>query len=111
MSRKRDTCVTFDLWETLIADRSALDIEDALSRLGAQLDTEVGSDAAVVSLLTLSCFRDEALGLLADVVARPRIAPEDLERVRQLRLSRLLQLRDMAPAVADRRWPPPSPPW
>jgi zinc protease len=93
---------TADMLDEGSGSRSALDIEDALSRLGAQVDTEVGSDAAVVSLLTLSRFRDDALDLLADIVARPRLAVEDFDRLRELRLNRLKQLRDLAPVVADR---------
>ncbi len=96
------SALTADMLDEGSGDRSALDMEDALSRLGAQLDTEVGSDAAVVSLLTLSRFGDAALALLADMVARPRLAEEDFERVRELRLTRLKQLRDFAPVVADR---------
>ena len=94
--------LTADMLDEGSGSRSALDIEDALSRLGAQLDTEIGSDASVVSLLTLSRFRDPALSLLADIVARPRLSEEDFERVRDLRLARLKQLRDVAPVVADR---------
>jgi zinc protease len=94
--------LTADMLDEGSGSRSALDMEDALSRLGAQMDTEVGSDAAVLSLLTLSRHGDAALGLLADMVARPRLSDEDFDRVRQLRLTRLGQLRDVPPVVADR---------
>jgi predicted Zn-dependent peptidase len=43
-----------------------------------------------------------ALSLFADMVARPSLTDADFERVRQLRLHRLTQLRDMPGAVADR---------
>jgi predicted Zn-dependent peptidase len=94
--------LTADMLDEGSGSRSALDIEDALSRLGAQMDTEVGSDATVLSLMTLSRYADAALGLLADIVATPRLADEDFDRVRQLRLTRLNQLRDLPPVVADR---------
>jgi len=94
--------LTADLMDEGSGDRSAIDIEDALARLGAQLETEVGSDATVLSLLTIRRFRDEALSLLADIVTRPRFAESDFNRIRELRLTRLLQLRDLPPAVADR---------
>ncbi len=94
--------LTADMLDEGSGDRSALDIEDALARLGAQFDTDVGVDATALSLLTLSRFGDAALQLLADIVARPRLAVEDFNRVRQLRLTRLTQLRDVAPAVAER---------
>jgi predicted Zn-dependent peptidase len=93
--------LTADMLDEGSGPMSALDIEDALSSLGAQFETEVGSDATVLSLLTLPRFAGQALGLLADIVARPRLAAEDFDRVRELRLNRLRQLRDLAPAVAD----------
>ena len=40
--------------------------------------------------------------LLADMVARPSLTEADFARVRQLRLHRLTQLRDVPGAVADR---------
>jgi zinc protease len=92
---------TADMLDEGSGDRSALDIEDALSGIGAQFETEVGSDATVLGLLTLPRFSDRALGLLSDIVTRPRLARADFDRVRELRLNRLRQLRDLAPAVAD----------
>ena len=93
--------LTADMLDEGSGPMSALDIEDALSSIGAQLETEVGSDATVLSLLTLPRFAGQALSLLADIVVRPRLATEDFDRVRDLRLNRLRQLRDLAPAVAD----------
>ncbi len=93
--------LTADMLDEGSGDRSALDIEDALSSMGAQFETEVGSDATVLSLLTLPRFADDALALLCDMVARPNLAAEDFDRVRELRVNRLRQLRTLAPAVAD----------
>jgi zinc protease len=93
--------LTADMLDEGSGTLSALDIEDALSSMGAQFETEVGSDATVLSLLTLPRFADEALALLSDIVGRPRLAAGDFDRVRDLRLNRLRQLRDLAPAVAD----------
>ena len=55
--------LTADMLDEGSGARSALDIEDALSGMGAQFETEVGSDATVLSLLTLPRFCDQALGL------------------------------------------------
>jgi zinc protease len=93
--------LTADMLDEGSGDRSALDIEDALAGIGAQFETEVGSDATVLSLLTLPRFSAQALSLLSDIVTRPRLERADFERVRELRLNRLRQLRDLAPAVAD----------
>jgi predicted Zn-dependent peptidase len=77
-------------------------MHEALARLGAQFDTDIGSDAAVVSVTSLSRVTDRALALIADVVARPALRDADFERVRQLRVHRLKQLRDSPGIVADR---------
>jgi predicted Zn-dependent peptidase len=55
-----------------------------------------------LSITALSRYADPAVGLLADMAARPSLTGEDFTRVRQLRLHRLTQLRDMPAAVADR---------
>ncbi len=101
-SRPGLAALTADMLDEGSGDRSAIDIQDALARLGADLDTEVGPDAAVLALTTLSRLVRQSLGLLADIVVRPRIAQADLDRVRDLRLNRLLQLRDVPSALAER---------
>ena len=94
--------VTADMLDEGSGDRSAIEIHEALARLGAQFDTDIGSDATVASVTVLSRFSRRALELLSDVVVRPAIRETDFSRVRQLRLHRLTQLRDMPGAVADR---------
>lgn len=81
---------------------SAIEMHEALARIGAQFDTEIGFDAAVLSMTVLSRFAERGLTLLADMTARPALTEADFVRVRQLRLHRLTQLRDMPSAVADR---------
>src|SRR5204863_8664569 len=83
-------------------DRSAIDINAAFARMAAHLDIDVSSDATVLSVSCLSRFATQALSLMADCVVRPRLAEADFDRIRQLRLTRLVQIRDMASAVADR---------
>jgi predicted Zn-dependent peptidase len=99
--RRGLAALTADMLDEGSGSRSAIDIEEALSSMGAQFETEVGADATVLSLLTLPRFADEALALLCDIAARPNLAIEDFDRVRELRVNRLRQLRTLAPAVAD----------
>lgn len=91
-----------DLLDEGAADLDALALHEALGRIGAQLDTEVGSDATLLGLTVLSRFADRGLGLLASMICQPRMDVRDFERVRDLRLNRLVQIRDMPPALADR---------
>lgn len=94
--------VTADMLDEGSGERSSIEMHEALARLGAQFDTDIGSDATVASLTVLSRFADRALALLSDIVVRPALRENDFTRVRQLRLHRLTQLRDMPGAVADR---------
>jgi len=94
--------VTADMLDEGSGERSAIQIHEALARLGAQFDTDIGSDATVASVTVLSRFAKPVLGLLSDIVARPALREHDFARVRQLRLHRLTQMRDMPGALADR---------
>ena len=91
-----------DLLDEGCGDLDALAFHEALGRIGAQLDTEVGSDATLLGLTMLSRFADRGVALLAEMTRRPRLDRRDFERVRDLRLNRLVQIRDMPPALADR---------
>jgi predicted Zn-dependent peptidase len=94
--------ITGDMLDEGAGDRSALDVHEALGRIGAQLDLEVGHDATVMSLTTLERHLGQGLELLRDMLAAPRFEQREFDRVRDLRLNRLLQLKDMPPALADR---------
>jgi zinc protease len=94
--------VTADLLDEGAGDRDAMALHDALGRTGAQFDTEIGADATALSLTALEQFAERGVGLLADMVIRPRLERRDLERVRDLRLNRLIQMRDVPQALAER---------
>jgi len=94
--------VTGDLLDEGCGDLDALALHEKLGRLGAQLDTEVGADATLLGLTTLERFLPPTLAVLADMITIPRLDERDFERVRDLRLNRLLQMREMPPAVAER---------
>jgi predicted Zn-dependent peptidase len=94
--------ITGDLLDEGSGDLDALAVHEALGRLGAHLDTEIGADATLLEMTTLEQHATRALDLLASMVQAPRLEQRDFERVRDLRLNRLTQLRDLPPAVADR---------
>ena len=94
--------MTADMLDEGSGGRSAIEMHEALARIGAQFDTDIGPDATLASATALSRVADRALGLVADIVARPSLTGADFARVRQLRLHRLTQLRDNPSAVADR---------
>jgi zinc protease len=94
--------LTADLLDEGSRGQSALEISDHIARMGGDLDLEVSHDATVVSLATLERFLDEGLSLVHEICTAPNLAESDFERVRQLRLERLRQLRDHPAALADR---------
>src|SRR5258705_7511070 len=81
---------------------SAIDVSDALARIGAEYDVEVGADATTFTLTTLARFAGRGARLVSDILTAPSMHESDFERVRQLRLDRLRQLKDLPPAVAER---------
>ena len=94
--------ITGDLLDEGCGSLDALAMHERLGRLGAQLDSEVGADATLIGLTTLARTAEQGLSILADMVRAPRLDERDFARVRDLRVNRLLQLREMPPAVAER---------
>ncbi|HEX6057389.1 MAG TPA: pitrilysin family protein [Gemmatimonadaceae bacterium] len=81
--------------------RSALEIADAVAWLGADLGTFGGFDESRVMLHVPTAQLDSALALFADVAVRPSFPQADFDRLKQERLTALLQLKDRGPAIAD----------
>ena len=94
--------ITADMLDEGTGTLSAIDVSEALAGIGAEFDIDVAPDATVFTLTTLTRFADRGAALMADILARPSLREEDFSRVRQLRLDRLRQLRDVPPAVAER---------
>ena len=94
--------MTGDLLDEGCGRLDALGLHDALGRIGAHLDTEVGADATLLGMTVLERFAPRALALLSEVISTPRLEAHEFDRVRDLRLNRLVQLRDLPPALAER---------
>ena len=82
--------------------RDAIAMSDALARIGSAIDSDTGSDVSTFSMTAPVKHLDTALELVADVVRRPTLLEADLDRVRDLRLTRLKQTSLTATAAADR---------
>jgi zinc protease len=94
--------VVADMVDEGTGGMSAIAVSEALARIGADYDVDVGADVFVFSLTTLTRFAGWGAALLADMTVRPSLLEEDFRRIRQLRLDRLKQLKDSAPATAER---------
>src|SRR6185436_14219814 len=82
--------------------QSALDIAERVARIGGDLDVEVGMDAVALGVTTLDRFFEVGLSLVHEIVTAPNLANDDFNRIRNLRLERLKQMKDHAAAIAER---------
>jgi zinc protease len=85
--------------------RSALEIADAIDFLGADLGTGSTFDSSAVRLHVPVARLAEALPIMADVALRPTFPADELERLRQQRLTSLLQARDDPAAIVAQAFP------
>ncbi|MEI6666599.1 MAG: pitrilysin family protein [Acidobacteriota bacterium] len=90
-----------DMLDEGAGGRSAIEVQEAFGRLGTSIDTDAGFDGVLLSFAVLPRHAAEACALAADLLIRPRLGADDLDRVRTLRLNRLRQLPNSAGALAD----------
>ena len=94
--------ITADMVDEGTGSLSAIEVSEGLARIGAAYEVDVGADATHFSLTTLSRFAERGAALLADILVRPSLRDGDFDRVRQMRLDRLRQLKDLPSAVTER---------
>ena len=85
--------------------RSSLEISDAIDFLGADLGSGSTFDSSAVRLHVPVARLADALPIMADVALRPTFPAEELERLRQQRLTALLQARDDPGTIAAQALP------
>jgi len=93
---------TADMLDEGTTKRSTLQIADDVAAIGATLGSGSSSDASSVSVRTLKKNADAALDLVADVALQPAFAAKELERVRNTRLTQILQQRDNPNVLASK---------
>jgi predicted Zn-dependent peptidase len=84
--------------------RSSLQIADQEAFLGVDIFANSGWDATTIQLHTPTAQMDSALALFADIALHPAFPANELERLRQDRLTGLLQVKDRAPEIANRAY-------
>ena len=93
--------MTADILDEGSGDRSAIEMQEELARIGAELDTETGPDSVVLTISLLERFVTQGLRILSDIIVRPRLGAPDFERVRTLRANRIRQLKDLPGVNAE----------
>ncbi len=86
--------------------RSGIQISETLERLGADIGASAGADTVRVGLSTLVGTLPETLDVYADIIRNPSFTPEQMERVRQIKLAGIAQEQDDPLSVALRELPP-----
>jgi zinc protease len=81
-------------------NRTALEIADAVEFVGATLATTSSFDASAVRLNVPVEHLEAALPVMADVALRPTFPEEELNRLRQERITALIQARDEPESIA-----------
>jgi zinc protease len=74
--------------------RTSSQVADDAAQIGASLRTMTISDDSVAAIRTLKPNADAALDLLSDVGLHPKFDPAEIERVRRLRETDILQIQD-----------------
>ncbi len=85
--------------------RSALEISEALSSLGANLRARARLDDASIEMSALSENLDASLDIFADVVLHPAFPDTELERLRRTTLARIEQEKTQPMSLALRIMP------
>jgi zinc protease len=80
---------------------NSIALADAIEDIGASLDAGASHDAAFVSFTTLSKHLDRTLELFNEVVTTPTFPEKELDRIRDQRLTALLQQKDSPGAMAS----------
>ncbi|MGZ7040593.1 MAG: M16 family metallopeptidase [Thermoanaerobaculia bacterium] len=96
--------LTSDLIDEGAGDRDSIRLAEDLGRIGASLGTGSDWDASYISVDVLSRNTDPTIAILADVTLRPMLPADELERLRNERLTELMQQRDEAGAIAGKRF-------
>jgi predicted Zn-dependent peptidase len=85
--------------------RQSLEIADQMAFLGVRLNSGSNWESSTLSLHTPTAQLDSALALFADIALRPSFPANEFDRIKQTRLTELLQLKDQGPAIANIAYP------
>lgn len=84
------------------ATRTAIELDDAIERVGGGLYADVGRDSSELATSLPSAHLDAALDVLADLAMHPAFPPAEVDLARRRTLASLARDLDDPAAVADR---------
>jgi zinc protease len=86
--------------------RTALDISEEAERLGAIVSAGANVDSSFVSLNALTTNLEDSIYLWADLILEPEFDSEEIERLRQQRITAIAQEKAQPQSLALRLLPP-----
>jgi zinc protease len=89
--------LTAELLTQGAGDRDAYAFADAVEGAGGSFDADANSEAILVHGQFLARDRELLLGLLADALQRPRLAPDELQKLRSRRIEFIKAAKDSEP--------------
>jgi zinc protease len=93
--------MTADLMDEGTTIRDALQISDELGSIGAMLNVSSSYDGSFLTLNTLTKYLDKALAIYVDVLTHPTFPKKDFERIKNQRITTLIQQRDQPTVIAN----------
>ncbi len=97
--------LTLDMLDEGTTTRSALEISDALERLGASLDTDSTLDTSSVSMTALKENLGPSLDIYSDVILNPSFAQKEFARVKKDRLAEIKREKSSPFQIVQRVMP------
>lgn len=96
--------VTAELLTKGTKSRKATDIAEEIDFLGGSLNAGIDWDGSYISLSVLKKHLAKGIDLLCDVVQNPVFENDELARFKEQRLSAILQGKDDAASLSDKRF-------
>lgn len=93
--------MTADLLDEGTKNRTALQIAEELEFIGADVSVRSGTDGSFVTLNSLTKHLAKALNVFADVLINPTFPQKEFDRLKEQRLTSLLQQKDRVPTIAS----------
>ncbi len=94
-----------EVWRTGGAgDRTAQELDEELDFLAADLSTSIGDVTGRVRLNVLAKDLDTALGILMDVLTRPRFQADRFAKAKEDLIQRMKERNDHSASIEQREW-------
>ena len=93
--------MTADVLDEGTKTKDALQISEELESIGASFGVNSSFDGSFLTLSSLTKHVDKALAVYVDVLTNPTFPQREFDRLKNQRLTALIQQRDQPPAIAN----------